>query len=126
MKYLKKNIKIVSEDETSNSIKIYDRNGNDIIGKMPVERIELDIRANMLNKAVLTLCASELDINAKAIFQLENGWPVIDFLKTLKSLMGKYREFKEEQLDETHAHCLDDFYQFALESGISISARNNA
>ena len=115
MEKICKRVRIVSENESQLTIKVYDKNGNDIADIVPIRNIAISLDAVELNKAILTLDNPTLDIKAEAFFQLGDGRPVIDLFKSLKSLIDKYEVYNEEQGDKAyHTDCLDDFYNFAL------------
>ena len=116
MERIKKNMRIVADDVTSQSIKVYDRDGNDVVGKIPIRSITVELEAAELNKATFTFDCTELDIETESFFQLADGRPVIDFFKTLKVLIERYEQYNMEREDDLiiHTDCLDDFYAFAV------------
>ena len=114
MEPIKKNMRIVADGVSSNDIKVFDRDGNDVVGKIPIRDITIKLEATELNKAIFTFDCTELDIETEGFFQLTDGRPVIDFFKTLEVLIEQYNEEMSGKGSILHIDCLNDFYKFAL------------
>jgi len=117
MEPMKKNMRIVADGVSSNDIKVFDCDGNDVVDKIPIKDITIKLEATELNKAIFTFDCAELDIETEGFFQLTDGRPVIDFFKTLEILIDRYEQYNEEERKDgiiMHTDCLHDFYEFVL------------
>jgi len=115
-KLRERTVKIISPTSNPADAQIYDEDGSNLLEKIVVTKIEIIMEPASENRAILTVIP-KCDIQAIATFQYEDGRPVIDLFKTLKSLIDKYKVHNEEQGHNVYyISCLDDFYDFVVET----------
>ena len=114
-KLRERTIKIVSPTSNPIDAQIYDEDGSDLLEKIAVTKVEIIMEPDSENRAILTVIP-KCEIHAKATFQYEDGRPIIDLFKTLKKWISEYKEYNENLDDGWHTDCLDDFYDFVVET----------